>query len=78
MVAPILLDEAVLVTFGNDEYNIGEKLARLAQQIEHGVKPADLPVETAEIFLTVNLDTADKIGLDLSDEILSQAKKIIR
>lgn len=78
LVASITLDEAVLVTLGNDEYNIGEKLARLAQQIQQGAKPRDLPVETAEIFLTVNLDTAEKIGLSLSDEILSQSKKIIR
>lgn len=78
MVAPIFLDEAVLMTLGNDEYNIGEKLGRLAQQIMQGAKPADLPVETAEIFLTVNLDTAEKIGLNLPDEILAQSKKIIR
>jgi len=78
LVAPILLDDAVLVTIGNDEYNIGAKLARQAQQIEHGVKPRELPVETAEIFLTVNLDTAEKIGRRLPDEILAQAKKIIR
>jgi len=78
MVAPIILDEAMLMTLGNDEHNIGEKLGRLAQQIMQGAKPADLPVETAEIFLTVNLDTAEKIGLTLPDEILAQAKKITR
>lgn len=78
MSSPVQLDETVLATFTNDDYNIGEKLAHLAQQIEQGVRPSDLPVETAEVFLTINLRTAEKIGLYLPDSILAQANKIIR
>jgi putative ABC transport system substrate-binding protein len=78
MCAPLKLDDAVLATFANDEYNMGEKLGRLAQQIIKGIKPSDLPVETADVSLTINLKTAEQIGLDLPDEILAQAKRIIR
>lgn len=76
--APLALDDTILVTVANDEFDMGEKLARLAIQIEKGMKPSELPVETGEIFLTINLKTAEQIGLHLPDEALFQAKKIIR
>lgn len=56
----------------------GKQSARLADQILKGVKPADLPVETAEFFLAVNLKTAQAIGLTIPDNILSQAETIYR
>jgi len=57
---------------------IGRQAARLADQIVRGSSPADLPVETPEFFLTINLETADAIGLDIPDEVLRQADDIIR
>lgn len=78
MVSCLPLDDAVLLTFHGDVFRAGEKSARLAHQILHGAKPSDLPVETSECILTVNLDTAKKIGLSIPDEILLQAEKIIR
>jgi len=71
-------DEAVLVTFASDRFEIGRQTARLAHQIREGVKPSDLPVETAEAFLTINLKTAEKIGINIPYDILMQAKKIVR
>lgn len=76
--SPMPLDEAALASFGSHPYEIGIQAARLAHQIYHGIKPADLPVETAEVFLTINLKTAEEIGLKIPDNILLQAKKIIR
>lgn len=78
MAAGFPMDEAVLLTFGPDLFNSGKQAARLANQILHGIKPADLPVEATEIFLTINLKTAEKIGLHIPDNILLQANKIIR
>jgi putative tryptophan/tyrosine transport system substrate-binding protein len=52
--------------------------ARLADQILRGTKPADLPVEMAEFFLAINLKTAQAIGLNIPDEILRQAKTVVR
>jgi len=77
MGAAIQLDDAV-VTLTNDFFDAGKKMARLAQQILHGAKPADLPVETSEVFLIINLKTAEKIGLHIPDDVLLQAKTIIR
>jgi ABC-type uncharacterized transport system substrate-binding protein len=50
----------------------------MAHQIITGSKPADLPVETSEPHLTINLKTAEKLRLNIPDDVLMQAKTIIR
>jgi ABC-type uncharacterized transport system substrate-binding protein len=47
-------------------------------QILRGVKPADLPVETAELFTSINLKTAEIIGLNVSDDVIRQANVVVR
>lgn len=74
----IILDEDVLMTFTSDAFDSGRRAARLAQQIYNGIKPDDIPVETSEVILFINLKTANKIGLKISDNILALATKIIR
>jgi putative ABC transport system substrate-binding protein len=64
--------------FGADYFAMGQQAARLADQVLKGAKPADLPVETAEYFLKINLKTAAAIGLDIPDEVLRQAHSVIR
>jgi len=76
--AGVQLHEDVLVTLTNDFFDIGKKTARLAHQIWLGAKPADIPVETGEVSLTINLKTAEKIGILIQDNILAQATTIIR
>jgi len=78
MGASLLLDEDVLITLTCDFFNTGKKAARLAHQINQGIKPADIPVETSEVFLTVNLKTAEKIGIGIPNDVLAQARTIIR
>lgn len=77
LVACLPLDDAVLMIFSADLYNAGRQTARLAHLIRRGAKPSDLPVETCDADLTINLKTAEKIGLHISDEILLQAKNIL-
>jgi putative tryptophan/tyrosine transport system substrate-binding protein len=78
MGAGLLLDNDVLITYSNDFFDDGKKMARLAQEIINGKKPVDLPIETAEIKLTINLKTAEKIGIHIPDDVLVQANIIIR
>jgi putative ABC transport system substrate-binding protein len=73
-----LTDHGVLTSYGIEQMSAGKQAARLADQILQGIKPADLPVETAEFYLAINLKTAEAIGLDIPDEILLQADIIIR
>jgi putative ABC transport system substrate-binding protein len=76
-VAP-LCKAGVLMSYGLDYYRVGEQASRLAAQILRGTAPGDLPVETCDFFLGINLQTAQAIGLDIPDDILQQADEIIR
>ena len=78
MVAATSLDEGVLLTCATSIFEMGRHSSRLVDRNCKGMKPEDLPIETAEIFLTINLSTAEKIGLHIPDVVLMNAKKIIR
>jgi putative tryptophan/tyrosine transport system substrate-binding protein len=71
-------ETGVLVTYAGDWPSMGQQAARLADQILKGAKPADLPVETAEHFLRIDMRTAAAIGLEITDEILRQADVVVR
>jgi putative ABC transport system substrate-binding protein len=68
----------MLTSFGFDQHLSGKQAARRADQIFKGVRPADLPVEMAELYLAINLNVAKTIGLTIPDEILRQAHLIVR
>ena len=66
------------MSYGPNFFQIGKQVARLADKALQGTPPADLPVETADFFLSINLQTAEAIGLDIPNEVLKQADAIIR
>lgn len=68
--------QGALFTFGFQHTSLGKQASRLASQILQGISPGDLPIEHADFYLTLNLLTAEKIGLNLSDEVLRQADTI--
>jgi putative ABC transport system substrate-binding protein len=74
----VITESGGLVSYATDHFFIGKQAARLADQVLRGTAPADLPVETSECFLTIDLKIAQAIGLDIPDEILGQADTIIR
>jgi putative ABC transport system substrate-binding protein len=67
-----------LFSLDASDYEVGVQAARLADTILKGANPGDLPVETPEFALTVNLKTAAAIGLTVPDAILNRADTIIR
>ncbi len=67
-----------LTSFGHDNIPLGKQAARLAVQIFRGTNPADLPIETADLFLSINLQTAETIGVHIPDEIIRQADIVVR
>ncbi|CAG1015104.1 hypothetical protein ANAEL_05177 [Anaerolineales bacterium] len=67
-----------LTSFGQDNIPLGEQASRLAVQILRGVKPADLPVETAELFMAINLKTARIISLNIPNGLIRQADVVVR
>ena len=70
--------DGTLFSYKVDWPTQGRQAARMADQIFKGAKPADLPVETAELFFTVNLPIAQTYGIVIPDEILNQADTILR
>jgi len=74
----LLLNDGIMITYAVDFFDAGKKMARMAREIFKGAKPADIPVETMEVMLIVNLNTAEKVGVHIPDDILVQADKIIR
>ena len=70
--------DGALTSFGHDNVPLGRQASRLADQILRGVKPADLPVESADLFVSINLKTAEIIGLNIPNEIIRQANVIVR
>jgi putative ABC transport system substrate-binding protein len=71
-------DDGLLLSYGPLNDRTGHQAARLADQILRGVRAADIPVETSDFYLGINLKTARSIGLEIPDDILQQADFIIR
>ena len=74
----VQVEEGALISYGFNHYEAGRQAARLADQVLRGTAPGDLPVETAEFFLAVNLKAAEMIDLQAPHWILQQAKIIVR
>lgn len=72
------IENGTLLSFGTDELGFGLQASRMAEQILQGVPPSDIPVEEADAFLTINVQTANTIGLDIPSEVLDQADTIVR
>ena len=69
----------VVLSYGPMDDRSGLQAARLAHDILIDKTPtSDLPVETADYCLGINLKTAQSMGLKISDDVLQQADFIIR
>ncbi|GAB1394434.1 CD0873 family tyrosine ABC transporter substrate-binding lipoprotein [Rhodocyclaceae bacterium] len=78
--APSLLqvEQGALYSYGYLHHEIGQQAAHLMDQVLKGIPPGQLPVETADSFLGLNLTAAATIGLPLSDQVIRQARLVIR
>lgn len=71
-------NNGVMLSYGQKHFKTGEQAARLAHRILGGIPPSDLPVETADFYLGINLRTERAIGLKIPDDVLLQADDIVR
>jgi putative ABC transport system substrate-binding protein len=68
-----------LLGYGAYVGDLCQRSAVFVDKILKGTKPADLPVEQSDKFyLSVNLKTAEALGLTLSPLFLSQADEVLR
>jgi len=61
-----------------DPANTGKQAAILADKILRGTQAGTIPVVSAESFFEINYKAAQKLGLNVSEGLLSRADKIIR
>lgn len=62
-----------LFSYGFDLYALGKQAARLADQILSGTSAADLPIETADMNLSINVTMADRFGITIPEDMLRHA-----
>ena len=68
-----------LASYTPDTYKSGRMAARLVDKILKGIKPAQIPVEVNnDIELVINLKVAKALGIKISPEVLSRAKRVIQ
>ncbi len=72
------VDRGALMSYAGDIAVFGKQASQMANKILQGAEPATLPVETANFFLSINLRTAEAIGLNVPEGVLEQADNIIR
>lgn len=70
--------QGALMAFGTQYFAVGEQAAHMADHLLKGASPAETPVEIPEFYLSVNLQTAAQIGLEIPDSIIRQADFLIR
>jgi putative ABC transport system substrate-binding protein len=67
-----------LISYGVDDFEHHRRAADLADKILKGAKPADLPVEfPTKLVMTINVKTANAIGLDIPPTLLARADTVI-
>ena len=65
------------MSYGANFPDVFRRTAELTDKILRGAKPADIPVEQPTKFdLTINLTTANALGLDLPPSVLARAEVI--
>ena len=69
--ADSMVADGGFATIGVDYVQLGQQIADLTLKVAEGTSPADLPYETlSEYAKYVNLQAADTLGLELTDEML--------
>ncbi|UCH48951.1 MAG: ABC transporter substrate-binding protein [Betaproteobacteria bacterium] len=76
---PLSAEAGGLLTYGSDTAYNWARAAHFIERILKGAKAAEMPIEQAmRIKLTVNLKTADALGITIPQSILLRADEVIR
>jgi len=73
----IQVEQGALTAYGIIHREAGRQASAMADLILKGAQSGALPVQTAEAFLGLNLNTARIIGLDVTPDLVQQAEFIV-
>jgi putative ABC transport system substrate-binding protein len=68
------VSQGALFSYGFDLTALGIQAARLGDQILKGIPASDLPIESAEFSLSVNIASATRLGVAIPDDVLRHAR----
>ncbi len=72
------VERGAVAALGFNYYDLGRQTGAMVARILEGASPAEMPVETLDnLELYVNPAAAEKMGTTLSDEIISEASKVV-
>lgn len=71
-------EHGLVMSYAPADDAVGAQAARMAHKILQGTSAGHIPVENADVFLGINLRTAERAGLNIPKNVLSQADYIIR
>ena len=67
-----------LMSYGDDQQDLMRQVAIYVDKIFRGAKPADLPIEEpTKLDLVINRRTAEALHLQIPQELLLQAARLI-
>jgi putative ABC transport system substrate-binding protein len=77
--SPSFVSAGALMCLSCDYEDIGKQAAELAERILKGEKAGNIPVAMPrKVLLSLNLRTADQIGLRIPDKVIKSADEVIR
>ncbi|MBS8239334.1 ABC transporter permease [Marinobacter lipolyticus] len=73
------VSRGAVAALGFDYYDLGRQTGSMVARILNGATPATMPVESVDALnLFVNPDAGERMGITLSDELLSDAQEIVK
>ncbi len=71
------LNKGALAALGPDQYQLGRQTGKMIVKILEGqAKPSDIPVEwPKKIDLKLNIEVAERLGIQFMDELVSEAEQ---
>ena len=77
--SPAAAEYGALIVVARDYYDTGVESGLLAARVLKGENPADIPFATSQsMTYVINLKTADEFGIEIPQELIDKASRIIR
>ncbi|MEL7563721.1 MAG: ABC transporter substrate-binding protein [Dehalobacterium sp.] len=74
-----MVEGGALGTIGIDYYKLGRQTGEMALRVINGENTAEMPIESLkDIDIVINQGAADRMGVTIPQEILDQAKEVIK